>query len=228
MNRLPSARAVRASGHAISLAVLAWIAVSPAVAQNYPSPAPYPAPYGVAPGEVLSRVQSLGLRPIGEPILRGPVWVVRAEGREGTLVRVLVDAGTGRVVNIVAIDRSYPPRFASGGPVSEGPWVPMRGPGYDDEIPLPPRGVAIDPRMGPNNVAPEKKVASRPSTPLPKPRPSEAQDASRKDAPAVAATPQAPEITGSIPASDQKPRDKKDATPDVPAKMPDVPVSPLE
>ena len=114
-------------GMRFRLQFLAWFAGSPAAAQMYQPPAPY---YGVDPGQVLARVQSLGLRPVSEPRLRGPVWVVRAVGREGTLVRVLVDAGSGRVVNIVAIDQPYPPRLASGGPASEGPWVPMRGPGY--------------------------------------------------------------------------------------------------
>jgi hypothetical protein len=224
----------------------------------YPPPAPY---YGIDPGQVLARVQSLGLRPVSEPRLRGPVWVVRAVGREGTLVRVLVDVETGRVVNIVAIDQPYPPRLASGGPASEGSWVPMRGPGYENELPPPPaggrygspagegypppggayqpgpqssRGPAADPltgmpsefRKGANGAAaqPEKKVASHPSTPLPKPRPSDApQDASKKDTPAVAEAPVQPEVTGSIPSSEKK-DEKSSATP---AKT-SVPVSPLE
>jgi hypothetical protein len=158
---------------------------------------------------------------MSEPILRGPVWVVHAEGREGTLVRVLVDAQTGRVANIVAIDRPYPPRIASGAPVSEGPWVPMGGPEYDD---FPPSAGEIYPIPGGPRSSqgtkggPEKKVASRPSTPLPKPRPADAQ----KDAPALATAPQAPENTGSVPASD-----KKEGTSATPAKTPEVAVSPL-
>jgi hypothetical protein len=253
-------RSARAAGYVVSLAVLAWFAGSPAATQMYPPPAPY---YGVDPGQVLARVQSLGLRPVSEPRLRGPVWVVRAVGREGTLVRVLVDAGTGRVVNMVAIDQPYPPQLASGGSVSEGPWVPMRGPGYNDGLPPPTRGgygppparegysspggayvpgpqssrgPAVDPltgvpsefRKGANGgaVQPEKKVASRPSTPLPKPRPADApQDASKKDAPAVAAAPQEPEATGSIPSSEKK----DGASSGAPAKKLDLPpVSPLE
>lgn len=254
MNR---SRYARAAGYVVSLAVLALFAGSPAAAQMYPSPAPY---YGVDPGQVLARVQSLGLRPVSEPRLRGPVWVVRAVGREGTLVRVLVDAGTGRVVNIVAIDQPYPPRLASGGPVSEGLWVPMRGPGYGNDLPPPSaggygpppagesysypgaygpgpqssRGPAVDPRMDApsefrkgangNAVQPEKKVASRPSTPLPKPRPADApQDASKKDAPAVAAAPKEPETTGSVPAGE-----KKDGVSSAAPAKTSIPVNPLE
>jgi hypothetical protein len=79
-------------------------------------------------------------------------------------------------------------------------------------------------RANGNAVQPAKKVASRPSTPLPKPRPSDApQDASKKDAPTVAAGPNAPEVTGSIP-----PNDKKDGSSSAPAKTPDFPVQPLE
>jgi hypothetical protein len=218
----------------------------------YSPPAPYygAAPgYGVAPGQVMARVQSMGLHPVSEPQLRGPVWVVRAEGRDGTLVRVLIDAETGRVVNMVAIERPYPPRLASGGPVSEGPWVPMRGPGYGDvppatagegypssggvyaSRPQSSRGSAVDPlmgvppefRKGANGNA-EKKVASRPSTPLPKPRPSDAQDASKQEAPAVAAAPKEPETTGSIPSGEKKDGVSSSA----PAKTKDFPVSPLE
>ena len=68
----------RAAGYAASFAVLAWLAAAPAHTQTYPPPAPY---YGVGPGQVLARVQSMGLRPMSEPRLRGPVWVVRAAGR---------------------------------------------------------------------------------------------------------------------------------------------------
>jgi hypothetical protein len=256
MNR---SRHARVTGYVVSLAVLAWFAGSPAAAQMYQPPAPY---YGVDPGQVLARIQSLGLRAVSEPRLRGPVWVVRAVGREGTLVRVLVDAQSGRVVNIVAINEPYPPRLASGGPVSEGPWVPMRGPGYGNDLPPPPAGGGYGPppagggyppsggayapgpqsargpaddsltgmppefRKGANGnaVQPEKKVASHPTTPLPKPRPSEApQDASKKDAPTVAATPSEPETTGSVPASEKK----DGASSGAPAKA-SIPVSPLE
>lgn len=251
-------RHAHAAGYAVSLAVLAWFAGSPAAAQMYQPPEPY---YGVGPGQVLARVQSLGLRPMSEPRSRGPVWVVRAMGRDGTLVRVLVDAETGRVVNIVAIGQPYPPRLASGEPASEGAWVPMRGPGYGNDLPpspagggygpppmgegYPPSGAyrpgpqsngpAIDPRMdvppefrkgaNGNAIQPEKKVASHPTTPLPKPRPSDApQDASKKDAPTVAAAPSEPETTGSVPSSEKK----DGASSSAPAKTPTPPVSPLE
>jgi hypothetical protein len=173
---------------------------------------------------------------------------VRAAGQDGTLVRVIVDAESGRVVDMVAIDRPYPPRFASGGPVREGPWVPMRGPRYNEDLPPPPGGqygsppggayapgpqssYGSDPRIGMSPefkkgvngsaAQPEKKVASRPSTPLPKPKPADAaQNTDKKQTPEIAASPATPETTGSVPSSA-----KKDVAP---AKTPDFPVQPLE
>jgi hypothetical protein len=230
MNKSPSVRAV---GHAIWLAALAFAAASPGTAQTYPPPAPYPAPYeGVGPAEVLAQIQALHLRPLSEPVLRGPVWVTRAEGRDGTLVRVLVDAGSGRIVNIVAIDRPYPPRFAAGGPVREGPWVPMGGAGYDVPpgygpppagYPAPtPEGIypGAQSSRGPG-PSPEKKLAARPSTPLPKPRPADAQDA-KSDGTTVAADRKEPETTGSIPSG------RKVESTDKPGKAETPPISPLE
>ena len=239
---------MRAAGCAVSLVALTGLASISAAAQGYPPPASY---YGVGPDQVLARIQSMGLHPVSEPHLRGPVWVVRAEGREGTLVRVLIEAGTGRVVNIVAIERPYPPQIASGGPVSEGPWVPMRGgPAYGDGPPPPPPGASYgappmregyappapyprdsygpgpgagpQPQRGSSTQAEKKKVAARPTTPLPKPRPAEAKDAGKKESPAVAASGKEPETTGSIPSGEKK----SEGAP--PAKTPDFPVQPLE
>lgn len=112
-----------------SIAVVALLAATPAAAQVYPAE-PY---YGgiVSPGEVIAAAQSLGLRPVSEPRLRGPVWVVRAVAREGTLLRVVVDSRSGRVVEMHAInDRRM-------GPVEPDPRYAMRGRGYDPYGPGP-------------------------------------------------------------------------------------------
>jgi hypothetical protein len=207
MTNIVSARAL---AWAASITTAAWFAASPAAAQVYPAPGPY---YGVAPAQVIARVQSMGLQPVSEPHLRGPVWAVRAQGRDGTLVRVLIDAQSGRVVNIVALERAYPPPIAARGSINEGPWVPM-GPGEEDLAPPgygPPAGHALPPSgyptpgayPGPQSGGPvqlEKKLATRPSTPLPKPRPSDAQDVGKSQTPAVAAAPKEPETTSSVPA----------------------------
>ncbi len=124
-----------------SLAVLALLMATPAAAQMYPAQ-PY---YGgvISPGQVIGAVQSLGLRPVSEPRFRGPVWIVRAVGREGTLVRVVVDSQTGRVVNMTAIDRPMPPNMVPGEPdprfVMRGQRYPEPGPDVDDGPPPPPQ-----------------------------------------------------------------------------------------
>lgn len=223
---------LRAAACAASIAALSWLAISPAAAQIYPSPAPYD---GVGPGQVIARVESMGLRPISAPHLRGPVWAVRAEGREGTIVRVLIDAESGRVVSIVALDRPYPPRVAGPGPINEGPWVPMR-PG-DKNLPPPasygppvgyappagyppPGGYPGQSSYGPGQVT--NKVAARPSAPLPKPRPSEVPAANKEGAAAIAAGPKAPETTGSV-STPAREAEGADGT-----KPPVSPVNPLE
>ena len=52
------------------------------------------------PYEVVTIVRSMGFDPASRPVLRGPVWVVRAFDNQNVLVRVAVDARTGRVVNV--------------------------------------------------------------------------------------------------------------------------------
>jgi hypothetical protein len=57
------------------------------------------------PYEVVTIVRSMGFDPASRPVLRGPVWVVRAFDDQDMLVRVAVDARTGRVVNVAAARR---------------------------------------------------------------------------------------------------------------------------
>jgi hypothetical protein len=228
---MPALPFLRAATCAAATTILSCVAISSAVAQIYPSPAPY---YGIGPGHVVARVESMGLRTISEPRLRGPVWAVRAEGRDGTIVRVLIDAESGQVVNIVALDRPYLPRVAGRGPINEGPWVPM-GPGEDD-MPPPagygPPGYTPPPAgyPSPGYAAPQSsygtgqgtnKVAARPATPLPKPRPTDAQGAKEEGA-AVAAAPKDPITTGSGPTPGRKVEGADATTPQT------APINPLE
>jgi hypothetical protein len=83
-----------------SFAVLAFLAATPAAAQPYPAE-PY---YGViSPREVMRTVAGMGLQPASEPRLRGHVWIVRGIGREGTIVRIVIDSRSGQVVDMHAL-----------------------------------------------------------------------------------------------------------------------------
>ena len=109
-------------------------------AQYYPAqPAypVYPAPgFGLMPPhEADALVRSLGLTPIAEPRVHGPVILIHAVGREGSQVRVTVDRRNGRVRQIVRIGPPSMPQAATLPP----------GPQYDNEaeemMPVPPRPV---------------------------------------------------------------------------------------
>lgn len=158
---------------------LAASLAAPAAAQPYPGE-PY---YGgvIAPSEVMRTVVGMGLQPASEPRLRGRVWIVRGIGREGTIVRVVVDSHTGRVVDMQAINRGpYGGPYGPGvqpGPYQPDPRYVMRdaypsdarpypaprpGEVYQDEPPYPgPRGAA----------APDDDDDDMPgSQPVPQPR----------------------------------------------------------
>ncbi|GEM_PF-1227994 len=121
-----------------SLAVFAFMAATPAAAQPYPAE-PY---YGVvSPREVMRTVADMGLQPASEPRLRGHVWIVRGIGREGTIVRVVIDSHSGRVVDMRALRG---PAAYEAGPYEPDPRYVMREPygrdGYSpDGYPSAPR-----------------------------------------------------------------------------------------
>jgi len=50
--------------------------------------------------EILTRVRSLALDPIGEPLRRGPYYILHAYDRRGTEVRVVADAHFGDVISV--------------------------------------------------------------------------------------------------------------------------------
>lgn len=98
----------------------------------------------VPPYEVFTIVRSMGLSPLGQPALRGGVYVLRAGNRYGEQVRVVVDARAGQVVSVEPFARG-PDQYL--GPVRRPP----------AEIPNPrtgtyeqgPRIIPADPRYVP-------------------------------------------------------------------------------
>lgn len=135
-----------------------FTASSPAPAQPYPAYRVYPEPPQyqprIPPHEVDAIVRSLGLMPSSPPRPRGPFWVVDAAGRDGSPIRVRIDAINGRVAEIVRVPGPRLVRVYPGGPPPgavygehvPGGYGPPRGPalnepryygdGDDDDYPL--------------------------------------------------------------------------------------------
>jgi hypothetical protein len=133
MSRFKFCRAALGAASAFTLLLPAS-----AGAQYYPAQPVYPAHpapgFGLMPPhEAEALVRSLGLTPIAEPRVHGPVILIHAVGQEGSQVRVTVDRRNGRLRQIVRIGPSAP-HVATLPP----------GPQYDnevEEIPVPPRPV---------------------------------------------------------------------------------------
>jgi hypothetical protein len=134
------------------LAFLTTLAATPAAAQPYPAE-PY---YGViSPREVMRTVAGMGLQPASEPRLRGHVWIVRGIGREGTIVRVVIDSHTGRVVDMHALRG---PSAYEGGPYQPDPRYVMRERPYPGGYPPAPRAGEVyqaPPYGGPQGAEPD-------------------------------------------------------------------------
>lgn len=185
-----------------SFAVLAFFAATPALAQVYPAETYYGV---ISPREVMHTVSDMGLQPASEPRLRGHVWVVRGIGREGTLVRVVIDSHTGRVVNMHALrNRAYEagpdpvePRYVMRERYGAGeyPPAPRAGEVYrapldaeDDYRARGARGAhppSLEPRFS-ESPGPKRLASKPPAVPLPKARPDNIQgevkvDAAKKD-----------------------------------------------
>jgi len=187
------------------------------------------------PHEIMTIVRSTGIEPISRPSFRGTTYVLQGYDDSDELVRVIVDARSGRLLSIrpiIAVGPSYT-RFP---PVSVrepfGPRV-VYGGGYDEFAPFP-RGPMVRPPGPVNGQRPPaaKSAAIKPAQPpLPRPRPTElAAKPAPATQPAVPATQAAaapPKAaaeppTGSLASRRDAPSPAKPAGPEFP------PVQPLE
>jgi len=96
-------------------AVLAVLALAaPAAAQGYE-------PGALPPQEILRILRSTGLDPIGQPMRRGPNYVLRAVDDSDREVSVVVSARGGRVLSVTPVQTAS--RLPPG--VSMGPYERM-------------------------------------------------------------------------------------------------------
>jgi hypothetical protein len=206
----------RILGAALPLALLA-LGIQSAAAQYAP-------PIISAPYEVAVVLQRLGMRPIAPPRSRGLFWIAPAMDRDGTRVRVVIEAESGAIVDVNEIDAMpLRPRAPIGAaPYSPGPRyslrdrdpydapptrnypVPGRSSGIEDEeLPTGPRVIPADPTLRPRGQVPmAPRVAARPAdpkprtTPLPRPRPSDLAATVPQPAPAAPAPAMKPDAWG--------------------------------
>jgi hypothetical protein len=200
----------RVLGAALPLSMLA-LSVQPAAAQYAP-------PIISAPYEVAAALQRLGMRPIAPPRSRGQFWIAPAMDRDGTRVRVVIEAGSGTIVDVDEFEPTLRPRAPiAAAPYPTGPRYSLRergpyddprarnypGPGRssdieDDELPTGPHVIPADPTLRPRGQVPAApRIAARPAdskprtTPLPRPRPSDLTAAVPQPAPPAALAPAA-------------------------------------
>jgi hypothetical protein len=182
---------------ALYIAALIMTIAAPGALRAQPVMQPYyPGFAGLPPYEILAIVRSAGLDPVSRPARQGPVYVLRALNPAGQEVRVVVDAGMGRIVKIVAVAPTDPGAFAPPASIPPGRAVPdSNAPtsrsaalpsGIDDDTdfePLHPGAPGILPK-------PPARTAAKPP-PLPRARPKEAAVAapSGSAAPIAAAAP---------------------------------------
>lgn len=75
---------------------------------------PAPAMAAVAGGDIVTSIRQMGLNPIGEPVRRGPYYVLHAYDPRGIEMRVVADADFGDILSVVparALNAVYAPQY---------------------------------------------------------------------------------------------------------------------
>jgi hypothetical protein len=211
-------------------------AVQPAAAQYWSHPAGYDV---ISPYAIHSVLRAHGLRPIARPVQTGAYVVVRAVDPMGDVVRVLINAHYGNIVQVMPLppapvvgERPYRPY----GPYASRPYPaePRYGdvrPDLKSEparvAPMAPAG-PNDPNAGFNAPEPRSSQESRaaamtpPRTPMPRPRPAAATAATAAAQPE--AVPQPPSAAPAPPPAETR----GEAPPADPADQAFPPAAPLE
>ena len=187
------------------LLALAAAAPQPAAAQYYRYPGGYY--QAVSPYAINAMLRAQGLRQITQPIQTGNYVVVRAVDETGEVVRVLINARYGNIVQVIPL----PPAPVAGQPAygpPPGAYPPPPAPRYGDARPdlkvEPPAGppVPSDPYSGYNALEHRSAVTPPPAprTPMPRPRPAVAAATAAATAAKVEAV-QPPSAAPALPAA---------------------------
>jgi hypothetical protein len=158
-----------------ALAVLALS--TPAAAQGYPPGGP---PGAMAPYEILGMLRSTGFEPIGQPIRRGPNYLLRAIDERDREVSLVISARSGDILSVTPMQTASrmppPPPGVSMGPYERMPpgYIPPGGPrGYgapitdDDDDALPPPGFGYNAPRSPGAMPGAPLPRSSNAAPLP-------------------------------------------------------------
>jgi hypothetical protein len=121
LEQVPMAEGILVKRKIIYAALTVLVLSAPAAAQGY-------GPGGLPPHEIITILRSAGLDPIGQPVRRGPNYVLRAIDERDREVSVVVSARSGDVLSVTPVQtasRMPPPR----GGLTWGPYERMP-PGY--------------------------------------------------------------------------------------------------
>ena len=121
--------------------------------------------------EILTRVRTLALDPIGEPVRRGPYYILHAYDRRGTEVRVVADAQFGDVLSVRPAVGFIPGIEYGAGLVGGARIIHVPGPG-EGEAGVEPRGEPAVEEAAPDEPAPPPRQRPR-VKPRPHPKKSE-------------------------------------------------------
>lgn len=183
---------------------------TPAAAQWGPY-RPGPVYDAISLHEIQATLRAHGMRPVTRPVQSWPYIVVRATDPSGHLVRVLLNARYGNIVEVIPLpsapvlaERSYPPPGAYPYPPAE-----RRG-GVRPDLkaepdPVGPGVIYGDPQAhGASGPQDSRASVTPPRTPMPRPRPAQPTATAKVEAPASTgsiATPPAAPPTESAPAT---------------------------
>jgi len=115
--------------------------------------------------EVLTRVRSLALDPIGQPLRRGPYYILHAYDRRGTEMRVVADAHFGDVISVTPATMLTAP---GPGTVGGARIIHVPAPGEDEASVAPEAEPEIDepaprpaPKAKPQRMPAAKHISKR-------------------------------------------------------------------